>query len=497
VSSFFKSNRNSSAAIIALFGVAFVYLWVALTAESGGGGQDSWNHYLFARWCHNHPKLMLDLWGKPFFTIFASPFAQLGIQAVYFMNIMATLLTAWITYLTGRKMGMRNPWMLILLFGFQPIVLANFYSALTEPTNALVISLILYLIVSKKFATGVFLASFLPLIRSEGMILVVTLLPFLAVNKQLRKLPLLLSGTFVFAVIGAFISGEWNYFFEHNPYIRFEREGIFDPGKGDFLHYFHAQSEITGFWVSLMVIISFLLVTKYIYSRYQKKAPSEMSNLMFWLMFPMFIGFAFAHSFIWWAGILGSHGLLRVFVVVAPIIALIAHYSIHTIMHLDVRRLNQSLKWLTTLGMFFIVFPGAHMPYPWQGKPSIAMYPPIIQFNKAYSFIDSLGLSNNIIMHQLPEVNVYRDWDPFVEGTDMSKYKTLYVWSIDPEIKNDWIPDSTVVIWDNLHARREAYQRLEAMVASPNYKELKQFPYKSKNPNDSIFNVRVFIKSIK
>ena len=76
----------------------------------------------------------------------------------------------------------------------------------------------------------------------------------------------------------------------------------------------------------------------------------------------------------------------------------------------------------------------------------------------------------------------------------MSKYKTLYIWSIDPEMKNDWIPDSTVIIWDNLHARREAFQRLEAMIESPLYQELKQFPYETKNPNDSIFNVRVFMK---
>ncbi len=496
MSSFFKTNRNSSAAIFTLLGIAIIYSWVGLTAQSGGGGQDSWNHYLFARWCYDHPMKMLDLWGKPFFTIFASPFAQYGIHAVYLMNIIATLFTAWVTYLTGRKLGMRNPWMLILLFGLQPVVLANFFSALTEPTNALAISVILYLLVSKKYRLGLFIASFLPLIRSEGIVLVITILPFLFVNKQFKQLPILLSGTFVFALIGAFISGEWNYFFEHNPYIRFEREGIFDPGSGDFLHFVNSHNEITGIWVSILLLLSVFLIVSYIYSRYQKKAPSEMSHLMFWLMFPMLFGFAFAHSFIWWAGILGSHGLIRVFMVVAPITALIAHYSIHTIMNLDVRRLNQTLKWLTTMGMFFIVFPGAQMPFPWQGKPSIAMYPAIAQFNRAFSYIDSLGLANNIIMHQLPEVNVYRDWDPFIEGPDMSKYKTLYIWSIDPEMKNDWIPDSTVIVWDNLHARREAFKRLEAMVESPLYQELKQFPYESKNPNDSIFNVRVFMKVI-
>jgi hypothetical protein len=109
-SNFFKVRRNSSAAITALLGITLVYLGVAYTAEDPAGGQDSWNHYLFARWCFKHPELMLDLWAKPFFTILAAPFAQFSIHAVYMLNMIATLGAAWMTYLTGRKLGMRNPW---------------------------------------------------------------------------------------------------------------------------------------------------------------------------------------------------------------------------------------------------------------------------------------------------------------------------------------------------------------------------------------------------
>ncbi len=95
-SPFFRVKRNSSAALAALLFVALVYVWIALRAENPAGGQDSWNHYLYARWSLKHPLLLLDLWGKPFFTFLAMPFAQFGTHAVYKLNVLATLGTAWI-----------------------------------------------------------------------------------------------------------------------------------------------------------------------------------------------------------------------------------------------------------------------------------------------------------------------------------------------------------------------------------------------------------------
>ncbi len=134
-------NRNSSAALSAIVVVGLVNLYVAYVSLAPAGGQDSWNHYLYARWAPQHPLLLLDQWGKPFFTLLALPFAQFGIKGVLLLNHLSVLATAWLAYLTARKIGMRNPWMAIFLFAWQPIVLANVHSALTEPSNALVLVL--------------------------------------------------------------------------------------------------------------------------------------------------------------------------------------------------------------------------------------------------------------------------------------------------------------------------------------------------------------------
>lgn len=65
---------------------------------------------------------------------------------------------------------------------------------------------------------------------------------------------------------------------------------------------------------------------------------------------------------------MGSHGLLRVFVVVSPVAALLAMLALDKIMRIEIKALNRVLKSAIVLGMFFLSFPGAGMPYPWNAN---------------------------------------------------------------------------------------------------------------------------------
>lgn len=481
--------KNSNAAVLALAWLLLLYIGVAVGAEGPAGGQDSWNHYLFARWCYKHPMLMLDLWGKPFFTILASPFAQLGITAVYTFNIAAILGTAWLAYLTGRKLGMRNSWLLVLLFGLQPVVLANSYSALTEPTNALVLVYVAYLLVSHRYAAAIVIASFLPVIRTEGLVLVGAMLPFIIYRKKWKYLPLLFSGTIAFAIISALISGEWDYFISHNPYFKFESEGKFDPGSGSFWHFAQSQKSITGFWITFLMLLSIAFIADYIYSRYRKRTPHEMSQFVLWFCIPVFGSYFFAHSFIWYAGMMGSHGLIRVFLVVSPIAALIAHFALHRIMTLDIRILNRSIKWITGGLASILAFSGAGMSVPFTGKTTIPGYLGKEYWFKAIDSIENTGFKNYVLVHQLPELNVHLDLDPFEEPAKIQQGKTQYLWSLDKRTGYDWFPTNTVILWDNFHARRDAPMPLDTLRSLGTYLERLYL----KHPVDSIYDVRVFV----
>jgi hypothetical protein len=147
------------------------------------------------------------------------------------------------------------------------------------------------------------------------------------------------------------------------------------------------------------------------------------------------------------------------------------------------------------LGCFFIAFPGAQMPYPWKwnSQSPIEGFPGNKNLEKAFSFIDSAGYKKLPLVHQIPQINVKRDLDPFFDASNLNDASTFYIWSKDKRPGYDWLPDSLVVIWDNFHARRDAPMPLNEMRALEGYKEIAYFP----SEKDSIYDVRVFLKSRK
>jgi hypothetical protein len=255
-------------------------------------------------------------------------------------------------------------------------------------------------------------------------------------------------------------------------------------------HYVKAQREITGIVITLLLIISILIVFNYILLRVKKKTPNEMSQFMLWLFLPLFGSFFLAHTFIWYTGTMGSHGLIRVFVVVAPIAAILAQYALDRLMSYNIRRVNQSLKFVLISVMFFLAFSGSKFPYPWKNEPPILEYPGMPQIRGALAFIQKENLSQHILIHQIPELDVDLDILNGHFAKDPSKAKSFYLWSIDKRPGKDWMPDSSVVIWDNFHGRRDAPMSLQEMRNLKQYKELKYFP----SHVDTIYDVRVYLK---
>lgn len=491
-------NRNSSAAAMAMLLVALVNAYLSVNVSVPSGGQDSWNHYLYARWAWQHPTLLLDQWGKPFFTTLAMPFAQLGIGAVLFLNHLCVLATAWLSYLTARKMGFKNPWMVIFLFAWQPIVLSNVHSVLTEPSNALVLVWICYLFVGNRWKTATIMASFLPIVRSEGFVLLGAILLFLALRNRWKYMPLSVVGVLLYGVVGALISGKWNWLFTENPYVRQEIAGGFDAGHGSFWHYAMNQKEIMGIIVATLCLISLVLVALYVVKRLNRKTPANNSQIALWLWWPLLGFFFLAHSVLWWKGAMGSHGLLRVFMTVSPVMALLSMYSLDLIMRVEIQFLNRFLKAAVSVGMFLLAFPGAGLPYPWQSQAqNDVIYngnndnKPVAQ---ALRWIEtSTEYKNGILVHQIPAINVFKDLDPWGAESQLhptspngewmnakpvnqwpKTSKTLSIWSVDTKDSgaHDWMPKGSVILWDNFHARRDGNMGRAALLSLKKYRTI-------------------------
>lgn len=478
-------HRNSTAALFSLVVCLLIYVWVGVFAESPAGGQDSWNHFLYARWGFKHPILLLDQWGKTVFTILVAPLSHLGISAVLIFNTFCLLLSAWVVYLTARRLGIRNPWMGIFLMGLQPVVISNSFSMLTEPSMALMLAFVLYFFASNRYVSATILASFLPMARTEGYILLAAVLFFLILRKKWKLLPLALPGLGVYALIGGVISGDWAWIYHANPYFNVEHNPMAEAGKGDALHYLILTPQIQGWVVGLSMLPSLFMLAGYIVRRLQKKSPAYVFQQALWLWWPLVLLYFGAHSYSWYKGSFGSHGLHRVFLVIAPAMALLSMQTLDAVFGLQILWLNRAIKSLVVVLLLALGFPAAGMPYPWQlntARPSIKGDP---QVELAMQILNKKPeiLKQGILAHQLPVLNAKLNLDPWgaevhlregrTSASDIARWpkedKTLYLWSLSMDPKQDWFPDGTWLLIDNFYAVREGGIQVDQLLSNEKY----------------------------
>ncbi|MFN4914505.1 MAG: hypothetical protein ACK5FT_04235 [Sphingomonadales bacterium] len=482
-----RPNLQNSAIALLFIGLASLLqclFW--LNAEWPAGGQDSWNHYLYARFAPAHPELFADQWGKPFFTLMAVPFARFGIEGIYVMNILCMAFGAWLLFLTARRLNFKMPWLASLFFLFQPVVFGNTISALTEPLNAFVLCLALYWLASLRYVPAAILVSLFPFFRSEGIILWAVVLLFFVIRSRWKPLIWLFSGTLALSLAGGVFSGDPFWILTHNPYFKAEIENRFQIGHGDFWHYLRAQRQIWGIAVTALSALALAWLLAHVVYLVQRKTPEEKSRFCFWLVAPMFIAFFLAHSWIWYKGSFGSHGLLRVFLLTAPLTALLAQYASDKLLSVDVKIIRRVFIAIAIILSVMGSYAGNKTPYPWESAPSVAAFPGEPQLDAALKFIATQGLNDKVLLHQMPWLNARLGLDPWAKPEDA---ETFYIWSIDKRPGQDWMPDSCVVLWDNFHARRDAPMTLSDMRKLKQYKELAYF-----QASDSIYDVRVFIK---
>ena len=105
-----------------------VRLWSEALLEGG----DSIQHYQIARHSWQHPDLLLHHWGKPLFTLFASPFAQLGHWGVSLFNAVCLLITAWAADGLLKRAGPAARWLYVPALLLVPVYGTLVFSVMTE-----------------------------------------------------------------------------------------------------------------------------------------------------------------------------------------------------------------------------------------------------------------------------------------------------------------------------------------------------------------------------
>jgi hypothetical protein len=300
-----------------IFPLLIIYAIIAaltiLFFNGTGDAGDSILHYLFAKSAPVHPQLYFDHWAKPVYVLLASPFAHFGFTGIKIFNAVVSLFTIFFTYKIAWLLNLRNALICAVILIFAPLNYILTFSGLTEPLFALVISIGLYTMLKQKYIASCIIVSFLPFVRSEGLIITGVFAFYLLLKKEWKLIPWLLSGHIVYSVAGYFVYENFLWVFTKIPYASLGSA----YGSGKLLHFVDQMVYVTGvpiyilFWVGVISIV-------------WKSVARKISPELQILVFLGFIAFFVAHSLFWYFGVFNSMGLKRVLIGVIPLIALIA-----------------------------------------------------------------------------------------------------------------------------------------------------------------------------
>ena len=301
--------------LLALFLVFGVIIIIGFDGTGERGSGDSILHYLYAKHALTMPELLLNHWAKPLFTLCAMSFAQFGIIGMKVFNLIISALTILFTYKTAQKLDIKLPIIVGLILFFTPLFLALTFSGLTEPLFAFALMLGIYLAIDNKMLSASIVLSFLPFIRSEGLILIGVFALFLLLKKHWKYIPLLLTGHIIYSIVGSFYYSDILWVFTKIPYAKMSST----YGDGGLFHFTHQLFYVIGAPIYVLLIAGLLVILYRII-----KVKNYLWSTTSILIMGSFAAFFVAHSLFWYLGIFNSMGLKRVLICVAPQISIIA-----------------------------------------------------------------------------------------------------------------------------------------------------------------------------
>jgi hypothetical protein len=297
------------------FAIAAVFfIAIAMTSDAIYDVGDGITHYQIARWSWKHPELFLHHWGKPVFTLIASPFAQFGYKGVVLFNVLCHLGAAWLTWRIADRMKLPFAFLAGPLLLFAPISFGVAQSGLTEPMFALTLLLGIYFVTSGRYNAAAVVISLLPFVRTEGFLLAPLFALFFLLRKEYKPILLLATGTVLYSILGGImVHHDLLWVFHENPY-----RGEEAYGHGTLFHFLDKNEFIFGWAITALTLtglLTYLFRKKFI-------PPHSLTEVI--IIGGCFVVFFVAHSIFWWKGLFGSYGLIRVMTCILPCAVIIA-----------------------------------------------------------------------------------------------------------------------------------------------------------------------------
>jgi hypothetical protein len=423
---------NSNRLIYFILAIGFIAgIIVIFFTQISYGGADNYSHYKFAHWGWQYPKLLFNHWGKPAFTLLASPFAQFGADGMRIFNLLMGFATAIIIWKIAQILKLKNSPLSILLVLFTPIYFILLFTTLTEVSFSFFLAFGILFFFKKKYIFSALAISLLPLIRTEGIVLFPIFIVAYSLKKQFIAVPLLSVGFWVITILGLPYYTDFWWLITKMPYSG-DAKDIY--GSGSLFSFINDTRGILGYPIGTLSVIG-LFATAFHWIINDKYRLTNTFYLLL-LVAGSYILFLSAHSFVWWQGMGNSLGLIRVMAAVSPLAALLALVGIQWLQTWLKQKSQLLTNFITTSLLIWIIVLGinTHLNGFHESKPQQLI-------GQAAQYLKENSLLNHKIYYFNPRVLAKLELNPFdntktTEGIPNKENITKLM------------PDSSIIVWD-------------------------------------------------
>jgi len=435
----------------ALLIIASVMTWLAVNTNGTGDWGDAIFHYLFSSSAFDHPENFLNHWAKPVFVFFTAPVAQGGYTAIKLFNIGMLVGSVWTTWLVAKQLKIPNAWFVVFSIMTAPMSSYLTLSGLTEPMFAFWLIVGIYALVKEHFILGILWLSFLPFVRSEGLVVFCVLGLYLLVKKKWFLLPLLAVGHIVYGIAGHFYYKDFWWIFNKMSYATLD--GAY--GSGRLWHFADKMHTVLGDFQPILLVIG--IVAGVVYWIRFCRGKYVFSKERIWLIYGIAVAYFVAHSIFWYAGIFNSFGLLRVMIGVIPLLAIIILEGVNFILA------SFPAKWEKYKFPFLVLIIGLQFFY---------LHKKLIY--KFHFFQNAAQKGQNELWEEYGEQ--YKDYTYYFDAIHLAL--ALEVDWFDPSVHRtvrqiftgEPLPAKTLVIWDNVFTQNEWKIPLDKLLKDKRFK---------------------------
>lgn len=449
-------------------------LLIAFNTNTTGDAGDSITHYLYSHYSFKYPQFFLHHWAKPIFVLLTSPFAQFGFKGIVFFNCICATLTALFTFYTARNLKIKNSWLVFVIILFSPLYFKLIFSGLTEYLFGLFLIIGIYLIVKSKNISAIIIISFLPLIRSEGLLILGIFGLYCLIQKKYKLIPYIFTGQLIYTIIGAFYYKDLLWVVNKIPYAN-----LGSPyGSGKLLDFVHRLNYVIEKPIYLLFIIgSISLLNSYLFNN----GLSKNKNIKLVLLLGSFLTLFIAHTIFWWLGIFNSMGLPRVLIAIVPIIAIISIIGLQTITD---KIQNSKLKYSLLVGITLLI-----CFYPFTNRPEGIVFKDkmfVIQENRLIEeevvpFIEKNF--SDYSAHKIYFSHPYLSLALTIDYFDSKQHREIQY------LQTDQVNNETIIIWDEWYSVIEGGTSLELLTRDKRLELMQTFQRKE---NDRMIKYAVF-----